>query len=302
VEDAQAMKGTVSSGTNRRYPLTMICEAWRVPRSSVYAAAGQPRSVSPAPGKRGPKPTTSDADLVAAIRAVLAATPFHGEGYRKVRARLAHRGLAVGGKRVLRLMRQHQLLAPRRLGPPNGNPAHAGTIIATAPNAMWGTDATRFYTAQDGWCWFFGAIDHYCADVVGWHVAKRGDRWAALEPLRQGTRDTLGGFHKDVARGVTARCDWGPQYIADAWIPEVKWLGMTISPSYIGEPECNGVMERFIRTLKEQCFYLHRFESLEEARRIIAEFIARYNTQWLIERLGHRPPAEVRATAARRAA
>jgi hypothetical protein len=86
-------------------------------------------------------------------------------------------------------MRQHALLAPRRLGPPNGDPAHAGTILTTAPNAMWGTDATRFYTEQDGWCWFFGAIDHYSDDVVGWHVAKLGDRWAALEPLRQGARE-----------------------------------------------------------------------------------------------------------------
>ncbi len=64
---------------------------------------------------------------------------------------------------------------------------------------MWGTDATRFYTAQDGWCWFFGAIDHYAADVVGWHVAKIGDRWAALEPLRQGVRHAFGTFAKDVA-------------------------------------------------------------------------------------------------------
>lgn len=77
---------------------------------------------------------------------------------------------------------------------------------------------------------------------------------------------------------------------------------MTITPSYVGEPECNGVMERFIRTLKEQCLSLHRFQTLEEARRIIAEFIARYNTEWLIERLGHQTPAEARASAERRAA
>ncbi len=137
---------------------------------------------------------------------------------------------------------------------------------------------------------------------MGWHVAKIGDRWAALEPLRQGARDLFGAVRKDAARGVRIRCDWGPQYIADAWITEVKWLGMTITPSYVGEPECNGVIERFIRTLKEQCLYLHRFQTLEEARRIIAEFIVRYNTQWLIERLGHRTPAEARATAERRAA
>ena len=253
-------------------------------------------------GKRGPKTSISDAALLTEIRAVLAACPFHGEGYRKVRARLAHRGYAASGKRVLRLMRAHSLLAPRRLGPPNGNPAHDGTITTERPDVMWGTDGTRFYTEQDGWCWFFGAIDHHLDEVVGWHVAKLGDRWAALEPIRQGVRHAFGRFGKEVARGLALRCDWGPQYIADAWINEVKWLGCTISPSYVGEPECNGVAERFMRTLKEQCIYLHQFRSLEEARQVIAEFIARYNTQWLIERLGYRTPAQARADAQRRAA
>jgi transposase InsO family protein len=48
--------------------------------------------------------------------------------------------------------------------------------------------------------------------------------------------------------------------------------------------------------------YLHQFRSLEEARPIIADFVARYNTEWLIERLGHRTPAQARAEAHRRAA
>ena len=294
------MRACVSPSTGRRYPLTMVCTVWRVARSSVYAAAPSP-SASP-PGRRGPKPEVSDAEIVGAIREVLASTPFHGEGYRKVRARLAHRGLRVGGKRVLRLMRVHGLLAPRRLGPPNGNPAHDGTIITERPDEMWGTDATRFYTEADGWCWFFGAIDHHLDEIVGWHVAKLGDRWAALEPIRQGVRHAFGTFAKDIARGLKIRCDWGPQYIADAWINEVKWLGITISPTYVGEPECNGVIERFMRTLKEQCLYLHRFETLAEARRIIAEFIERYNREWLIERLGYRTPAQARAEAWRAAA
>src|SRR3989454_10563647 len=84
------------------------------------------------------------------------------------------------------------------------------------------SDATRFYTERDGWCWFFGAIDHHLDEVVGWHTAKLGDRWAALEPIRQGVRHAFGRFGKDVARGLAIRCDWGPQYIADAWFNEVK--------------------------------------------------------------------------------
>ena len=82
----------------------------------------------------------------------------------------------------------------------------------------------------------------------------------------------------------------------------MKWLRCSISPSYVGEPECNGVAERFMRTLKDQCLYLHQFASLEEARCIVDEFIARYNAEWLVERLGHRTLAQVRVEAARKAA
>lgn len=290
------MRVRISPSTGRRYPLTMICEVYRVARSSVYVARRTLRDQREA-CKRGPKTKWSDEEVLEGIRAVIATSPFHGEGYRKVHARLAHRGICVGGKRVLRLMRLHGLLAPRRLGPPNGNPAHDGTIITDRPDVMWGTDATRFYTEEDGWCWFFGAVDHGIDDVVGWHTAKIGDRWAALEPIRQGVRYAFKGFGKDIARGLKLRCDWGPQYIANAWISEVKWLGITISPSYVGEPQCNGVAERFMRTLKEQCLYLHWFQNLEQAREIIGEFIHRYNHAWLIERLGHRTPAQARAEA-----
>ena len=133
------MRGAVSCATGRRYPLTMICAVFRVARSTVYRTVTPAISAPPGTTKRGPKTRWSDAEVVAAIRLVLVATPFHGEGYRKIRARLAHRGLGIGGKRVLRLMRVHHLLAPRRLGPPNGDPAHPGTITTTRPDEMWGT-------------------------------------------------------------------------------------------------------------------------------------------------------------------
>lgn len=66
------------------------------------------------------------------------------------------------------------------------------------------------------------------------------------------------------------------------------------SPSFVAEPQRSGVIERFMRTLKEQCFWLHRFDTLDEARAIIGAFIEWYNYHWLIERLGHRTPATVR--------
>ena len=286
------MTTQTSPATGRRYPLTMVCTVFRVPRATVYVHTAI--TVDEAPGKRGPQTPGSDPDLVAAIRTVLAETPFHGEGHRKVRVRLRLFGWRVGKNRVLRLMRAHGLLAPQRAGHLHGDPAHAGTITTERPNVMWGTDATRFYTEREGWCWFFGAIDHASDDIVGWHVAKLGDRWAALEPIHQGVRAAFGVFEKDIARGLAVRSDWGPQYVAEAFRAELAWLGITHSPSFVGEPQCNGVIERFMRTLKEQCLWLHRFDTLEEARTIIAAFIERYNHQWLIERLGHRTPATAR--------
>ena len=235
------MSAERSPVTGRRYPLTQVCRVYRVSRSTVYDTAARTASSQGAPSaKRGPKTPASDETLVAAIRAVLAATPFHGEGHRKVRARLRQQGHRVGRNRVLRLMRLHGLLAPQRAGHRHGDPAHAGTITTAAPNVLWGTDATRFHTAQEGWCWWFGAIDHASADIVGWHVAKIGDRWAALEPVHQGMRHAYGAFGQDVARGLALRSDWGPQYAADAFRNELAWLGITHTPSFVGEPQCNG--------------------------------------------------------------
>ncbi len=179
----------MSPGTGRRYPLTMVCEVWRVARSTVYAmrARGLGSEVGE-PRKRGPKTEITDEELVSEIRGVLRESDFLGEGHRKVRARLRPRGIRVGKNRVLRLMREHGLLAPVRRGHPRGDRSHSGRITTDAPNELWGTDATRFYTKADGWCWFFVALDHCVGDVVGWHVARKGDRWAALEPVRQGVR------------------------------------------------------------------------------------------------------------------
>ncbi len=296
---------------------------WRVARSTVYARRcaeagrqnvaricperddrGVGRHPSPpfAPSKRGPRTPLDDAQLLTEIRAVLTASPFGSEGHRKVRARLRLRGMRVGKARVLRLMRAARLLAPTRRRHAHGDRAHGGTILTARADELWGTDATRFWTRREGWCWFFGAIDHCVEDVVGWHVAKVGDRWAALEPIRQGVRRTHGAYAPRIALGLGLRMDWGPQYTAHQFLGELRWLGIRPSPSYVGEPECNGVMERWIRTLKEECLYLHDFATLDEARQVIGEFIERYNQAWLLERHGYRTPAEVRLSLTRRAA
>jgi transposase InsO family protein len=82
----------------------------------------------------------------------------------------------------------------------------------------------------------------------------------------------------------------------------LRWLGIKSTPSYVGEPQCNGIMERWIRTLREECLYMHDFESLEEAREIIGEFIRQYNESWMLERFEYRSPLEIRQSFAEVAA
>jgi putative transposase len=161
---------------------------------------------------------------------------------------------------------------------------------------MWGTDATMAYTTEDGWVWLFAAIDHYTAEA--WtHVAARGDRFAALQPVYDAVIDRFGRLEADVARGISLRHDWGPQYRSGHFTGSIRWLGIDDSPAYVGEPETNGCAERFIRTLKEQCLWARPYATIDELRQAVAEFTHLYNTEWLIERHGHRTPREARADA-----
>src|SRR5437870_11763814 len=90
----------------------------KLSRATLYRQRVRARATRPATPKRpGPQGAASDADLVAAIRKVLANSPFHGEGYRKIWARLRLAGLRTAKRRVLRLCRENGLLAPHRQGP-----------------------------------------------------------------------------------------------------------------------------------------------------------------------------------------
>jgi transposase InsO family protein len=159
---------------------------------------------------------------------------------------------------------------------------------------MWGADATRFYTRRDGWCWCSGAVDHYTDEVVGSATARIATRFVAMESIRRGCARAFGAASEDCAHGLTIRCDHGSQYLSRAFQAEMKYLGAGISWSFVNEPQGNGMCERFIRTLKQQCLWHHDFETIEEAHQAIAESIERYSSQWLVERLAQRSPNQAR--------
>lgn len=285
------MSQVLSPINGKPYGLAKVCRVWRLARSGVYRC--QVPSSSAPPRRRGPNGAMPDADLLAAIRAVLAVSPFHGEGHRKVWARLRHAGTRTSLRRVLRLMRENHLLAPARAGSPRGPRNHDGTIIPDTIDTMWGTDLTTTITGE-GLAAVFIAVDHCSAECVGIHAHARATRFQALEPIRQGVRQRFGGFAKDIARGLAVRHDHGSQYMSDHFQKEIVFLGIESSPAFVRAPEGNGCAERFIRTLKENLLWIRTFETIEDLRQALLTFRETYNSTWLIQRHGFMTPTDFR--------
>ena len=286
------MSLATSPSTGRSYGVLRVTQVWSASRATVYRCR---RSEEPRPRRRpGPLGPMSDEALVEAIRALLATSPFHGEGYRKIWARLRFAGVRTSKRRVLRLTREHGLQAPGRVGRPHGPKAHDGTIRTERVDVMWGTDLTSTMTGE-GQASIFVTVDHCSTECLGIHAARRATRFEALEPLRQGVRACFGAFAAGMATGLKLRHDHGSQFVADDYQGELDFLGIESSPAFVREPEGNGCVERFIRTLKENLLWVRRFATIEELRQALHAFKDSYNRSWIVERHGYQTPAAVRA-------
>ena len=234
-----------------------------------------------------------DEALVEAIRALLAANPFHGEGHRKIWARLRFAGVRTAKRRVLRLMRAHDLLAPNRIGRPHGPNAHDRTIRTERVDEMWGTDLTSTMTGE-GQASIFVTVDHCSTECVGIHAARRATRFEALEPLRQGVRTAFGIFAWLIAGGLKlvtiTVVSSSPTATSESSLRRHRER-----PAFVREPEGNGCVERFIRTLKENLLWVRRFDTIEELRVALHRFQEIYNQTWIVERHGYQTPAAIRA-------
>jgi putative transposase len=257
------MSALISISAGRRYGTARVCRAWRVSRSRLYRGRmALQRAPRRRPGPLGPMP---DSELVEAIRRALGNSPFLGEGYRKVWARLRHAGLRTSKERVRRLMRENGLWAANRPGRPRGPQSHDGTIIPDSIDTMWGTDMTAAFTVEHGQVAVFVAVDHDWPRVSA----------STLRCMPHGTKPwsrsgkasrTLRQLAKSAAHGLAIRHDHGSQYMSRDFQHEIAWLGAASSPAFIRAPEGKGCAERFIRTLKEILLWIRTFQTLEDLR------------------------------------
>ena len=285
------MSQTLSPSLARCYGMARVTRMWKISRASVYRSLKEmpPNTIA---GRPGPVGACSDAELAEHIRQHIAASRLHGEGYRKLWARLRFAGVRTSARRVRRVMRENGLLAPHRVGRTETRP-HDGTIITDKVNEMWGTDMTQTITIREVRANV--AVEHANSEVVGIHASRSANRFEALEPVRQGVHRCFGAIAPGVARGLKLRHDHGSNYMSGDFQDEIECLGIEASPSFVRQPEGNGVAERFIRTLKENLLWVRTFDTIEELRAALVEFATRYNETWLVARHGYRTPVQVRA-------
>ena len=121
------------------------------------------------------------------------------------------------------------------------------------------------------------------------------DRWAPADLLREAVAERLGSVEAGVATGLKLRHDGGSCFRSGHYQAEIDHLGLERSPAFVYEPETNGVVEKFLQTLKQQVLWIDRFDTLEQLRTRVRQFAHDFNEHWLLERHGYRSPRQARA-------
>lgn len=273
----------------------LVCETFLLSRAAYYADARRQRgelvgkvdNVIALPKR--PRYTAAEVVLLR-IREVLARDACAAWGVRKVWAMLRREGLKVSRKRVHAIMRAHGLVLARDREP--GEPAR-GHVVVPEPNRRLATDMTTVWTRRDGIVALVPTID--CGDrtaVIEVTANQHGP--AILASVEQKLVEAFGA-PANVPEGVELRTDHGPQYTgADCDAMCTRWrVSHTYAP--VGRPTGNAVVERFIRTLKEELIWLRDWESAEELRAAVATWLDHYHHRRPHQALNWQTPIERRA-------
>lgn len=270
--------------------MTGLCTLFTISRAAYYAArravaAGTPRVV-----RTVARPNVVPTDvLLAAIRAVVADNPAWG--VRKVWATLRDRGLRAGRARIWALMHAHGLVLARDREP--GDPPR-GHVVVPAPNRRFATDLTTIWTKRDGPVAIMPTIDCGCRSVLGLTVSIDQHAPAVLASVDQALEAAFG-TPEAVPDGVELRTDHGPQYTgADCDALLTRW-GVAHTYAPVGRPTGNAVVERVIRTMKEEVLWLKDWEDAAEVAAAVEAWRATYNAQRPHQALGWQTPSAWRA-------
>jgi len=216
-------------------------------------------------------------------------------GYRRVTADLHRRGMISNHKRVLRIMREDNLLSIRyrkyilTTDSQHEHEVHmnlAARMTVSGINQLWVADIT-YIRLRVEFVFLAVIIDRFSRKAIGWAL----DRTLAARVAVMALRDAVA--RRQPPPGVVHHSDQGIQYACTDYVEELKTNHMVPSMSRPANPYDNAVCESFMKTLKQEEIYCNQYQGLEELSAHMEEFIGNYyNRQRLHSALGYRTPEE----------
>jgi putative transposase len=230
--------------------------------------------------------------LVTRLEELIQAHPTYG--YRRLWALLRFRdGLLVNRKAVYRILKLKGWFCHERRHTPR--PRAKGWVSrAKESNERWALDMTHVLCGDDGWGHLVAVIDCHDREIVGYEFSLRGRAKEAERALENACLERFGTIRPEGATPVL-RSDNGLVFQSRRFRAAMKDYRLRQEFITPYTPEQNGMIERFFRSLKEECVWQHVFRDFEEARREIHAWIQWYNEGRPHQSLGYRSPAQYRA-------
>ncbi len=221
-------------------------------------------------------------------------------GYRRIAAQLRRDGLVANRKRVLRLMRQDNLLClrTRPFVPVTTVSRHGWRVVPnlargmtpTGLDQLWVSDITYVRLLEE-FAYLAIVLDAFSRRVVGWALANHLQASLAVAALAMALS-----ARRPARGGLIHHSDRGVQYACGDYTALLGAHGIQASMSRVGNPYDNAKAESFMKTLKQEEVDGRDYRDADDARRTIGRFIEQvYNTQRLHSALDYRPPAEFEA-------